>query len=156
MSVEDHGQDFNALRGFLNGEEPEEEIYFAHSASLRIFGVIPDLSEITRQLGIEPTSSHRCGDRKGPKSPPFSQDMWRFKSPVDETEPLMAHIDCLWNQIRDRKDFLLQLKKQPNVTVDVFLGYRSNCDHAGVEVPASSLEMFVELGIPFGLSIIIA
>ena len=82
--------------------------------------------------------------------------MWRFKSPVDETEPLMAHIDCLWNQIRDRKDFLLQLKKQPNVTVDVFLGYRSNCDHAGVEVPASSLEMFVELGIPFGLSIIIA
>jgi hypothetical protein len=40
--------------------------------------------------------------------------------------------------------------------VDVFLGYRSNCDHAGVEVPHESLEMFIELRIPFGVSIIIA
>jgi hypothetical protein len=39
--------------------------------------------------------------------------------------------------------------------VDVFLGYRSNCDTAGIEVPHTSLEMFSELQIPFGLSIIV-
>jgi len=48
---------------------------------------------------------------------------------------------------------LLELKK--SLTVDVFLGYRSSCDHAGIEVPHTSLEMFTELEIPFGVSIII-
>ena len=42
-----------------------------------------------------------------------------------------------------------------NLTVDVFLGYQSNCDHAGVEVPYQSLEIFRELRVPFGLSIIV-
>jgi hypothetical protein len=40
--------------------------------------------------------------------------------------------------------------------VDFFLGYRSSSDSAGVEVPAKSLEMFIDLQVPFGLSIIIA
>ncbi len=40
--------------------------------------------------------------------------------------------------------------------VDVFLGYRSNVDYAGVEVPYTCLEMFTELEIPFGLSIVVA
>jgi hypothetical protein len=38
----------------------------------------------------------------------------------------------------------------------VFLGYRSDCDTAGVEVPYTSLEIFIELEVPFGLSIIVA
>ena len=156
MSSYDPSGQFLTLRGFLNGEEPNQEIYFAYSASLRIFGVIPDLGEITRELGIEPTMSHRCGDSKRPNSPPFKHDHWSYTIPLAETDPLARHIDSLWIRIRDRKEFLLQLKARPNVTVDVFLGYRSNCDHAGVEVPSASLEMFVELGIPFGISIIIA
>lgn len=40
--------------------------------------------------------------------------------------------------------------------MDFFLGYRSSSDSAGVEVPAKSLEMFIDLQVPFGLSIIIA
>jgi hypothetical protein len=37
----------------------------------------------------------------------------------------------------------------------VFLGYRSNCETAGFEVPHTSLEMFTELQIPFGISIVV-
>jgi len=48
---------------------------------------------------------------------------------------------------------LLGLKT--SVTVDVFLGYRSNSGTAGFEVPCSSLEMFTELKIPFGVSVIV-
>jgi hypothetical protein len=51
------------------------------------------------------------------------------------------------------KDYLLRLKQE--VTVDVILGYRSNSGTAGVEVPCRCLEMFVELQVPFGLSIIV-
>jgi len=80
--------------------------------------------------------------------------MWSYTSPVKESEPLHVHIDSLWNTFREHKEYLLELKK--DLTVDVFLGYRSNCDHAGVEVPHQSLQMFMELQIPFGLSIIVA
>ena len=47
----------------------------------------------------------------------------------------------------------MDLKKREHV--DVFLGYRSNIDHAGVEIPHTCLELFTRLEIPLGLSIII-
>jgi Domain of unknown function (DUF4279) len=137
-----------------DGGEPEEATYFAYHASLRIFGNIPELDEITRHLGIAPTDAHRRGDRRKPNSPPYEHDMWSYTAPVREDEPLHVHIDTLWNTFRDRKDYLLKLKR--DLTVDVFLGYRSNCDHAGFDVPYQSLEMFNELQVPFGVSIIVA
>jgi hypothetical protein len=148
------GEGFRTLKGFLSGAETNEKTYFAYSATLRIFGEIPDLDEITQRLGIVPTSAHRGGDRRGPNSPPYKDDMWSYTAPVKETEPLHAHIDALWNTFKERQQYLLQLKKR--VTVDVFLGYRSNHDHAGIEVPHQSLEIFRELQVPFGLSIVVA
>jgi hypothetical protein len=137
------------------GAVQEEEIRFAYSAALRIFGAIADLDEITQRLGVAPSETHRKGDRGwGLSLPPYKHDMWSYKAPVKKTEPLHVHIDTLWNTFRERKECLLQLKQ--NLTVDVFLGYQSNCDHAGVEVPYQSLEIFRELQIPFGLSIIVA
>ena len=135
-------------------EEPDEELYFAHSASLRIFGAIPDLDEITRRLGVLPTSSHRRGERRGPKSKPYPHDMWSYTASVKESEPLHVHIDALWNTFRQRKQYLLELKQ--TLTVDVFMGYRSNCQTAGFGVPYQSLEIFNELQSRFELSIILA
>jgi|ERR1700693_2845921 len=129
-------------------------LYFAYSAGLRIFGAIPDLDEITKRLGVVPTHVHRRGDRRGPSSSPYEHDMWSYTAPVKKTEPLHVHIDLLWNTFREHKEYLLQLKH--HLKVDVFLGYQSNCDHAGVEVPHQSLEIFRELEVPFGLSIIVA
>ncbi|MBX3411504.1 MAG: DUF4279 domain-containing protein [Pirellulales bacterium] len=150
----DEAKRFRTLRDFTVGHEPDEENYLHCSASLRIFGASLNLKEITSTLGLEPTSSHRAGERKGPKSPPYRHDMWSYSPRVAETEPLEKHIDALWSDIKSHRDYLKQLKR--HATVDVFLGYRSNCDHAGVEVPHTCLEMFTELEIPFGLSIIIA
>jgi Domain of unknown function (DUF4279) len=153
MSDKSDNKMFRTLRGSLSGEEPDEVNYFNHSATLRIFGNIPDLDEITRRLGVPPTNSHRLGDRRGPNSPPYKHDMWSYTAPVAKTEHLHVHINTLWNTFREHRDYLLQLKH--DLTVDVFLGYRSNCDNAGVEVPHESLEMFKELQMPFGLSIIV-
>lgn len=79
--------------------------------------------------------------------------MWSYEAQVDEKIDLEKHIDELWAKLKPHKEFLLGLKK--TLTVDVFLGYRSNSDTAGIEVPYSSLEIFTELKIPFGLSIIL-
>jgi hypothetical protein len=138
-----------------SSEGQEEEIYFKYGAGLRIFGTILDLDEITKRLGVTPSDAHRKGHRGwGENLPPYIFDMGMYNAPVKETEPLHVHIDTLWNTFRDRKEYLLHLKQ--DLTVDVFLGYQSNCDHAGVEVPCQGLEMFRELQIPFGLSIIVA
>jgi hypothetical protein len=80
--------------------------------------------------------------------------MWLYEAPVKESEPLHAHIEALWAAVRDRKQYLLDLKR--TATVDVMCGYRSNSDTAGVEVPYQSLQIFQELQVPFGLSIIVA
>jgi hypothetical protein len=146
-------ESFRTQRDFSSDEEQEEEIWSAYSASLRIFGDIPDLDEITQHLGVVPTGAHRKGDRRGPDSPLYKHDMWSYTPLVEKSAPLHVHIDALWNTFKGRKQYLLQLKHE--LTVDVFLGYRSNCDHAGVEVPHQSLEMFIELQVPFGLSIIV-
>jgi hypothetical protein len=137
---------FRTLRGFLAGSEPYEKTYFAYSASLRIFGDIPNLEEISSHLGFQPTNTHRKGDTPGPQAPEFHHDMWSYSPSVDKSERLERHIDALWEKLKPHKKYLLELKK--SLAVDVFLGYRSNCDHAGIEVPHASLEMFAELEIP--------
>ena len=134
-------------------DEPSDEFYFAYSASLRIFGVIPDMDELTRRLGILPTTSHRKGDRRAPSTQPSQHDMWLYRVSVEEKAPLHVHIDELWNIFRQQREYLLELKK--GLSVDIFLGYRTNCQTAGVELPYQSLEVFRELQIPFGLSIIL-
>jgi len=144
---------YRTLKGFLEGDEPEEEDYFAYSATLRIFGDICNLDEITNQLGFDPTCFHRKGEKKNPDSPSYKHDMWSYEAPVGEEEAFEKHIDALWSKLKPHKAYLLDLKK--TLKVDVFLGYRSNCDTAGIEIPYTSLEMFKELKIPFGLSIIV-
>jgi len=128
---------YRTLKGFLDGDEPDEEIYFAYSATLRIFGNIEDLNDITINLGFEPTSFHKKGERRGPKSPPYQHDMWSYEAQIDEDVDLEKHIDELWTKLKPHKEYLLELKKA--LTVDVFLGYRSNSDTAGIEVPYTSL-----------------
>jgi hypothetical protein len=144
---------FRTLRGALVGDEPDEENYFAYSASLRIFGDQLDFAEIQQHLGLTPTTLYRKGDRRGPRSPGYKQDMWSYKPDVPEERALAEHITALWRDIKHAEEYLRWLKQI--AAVDVFLGYRSNVDHAGVEVPHTCLEMFTALEIPFGLSIII-
>jgi Domain of unknown function (DUF4279) len=141
------------LRGFLAGTEREEDTFFAYSATLRIAGDTSNIDEISATLGLSPTHAHRKGERRGAKAAPYRQDMSSYSPPVEKSEPLHRHIDALRLKLKPHKPYLFELKKSLNI--DVFVGYRTNCDTAGIEVPYSSLEMFTELEIPFGISIIV-
>lgn len=79
--------------------------------------------------------------------------MWRYEVPISKEESLDVHIQTLWNKIKLFKRYLLKLKE--SVKVDVFLGYRSNSGTAGFMISPESLEMFVELDIPFEVSVIV-
>jgi len=147
-------QGFRTLRGFIDGQEPDEPSYFAYSASLRIHGHGVPFEEISKELGVKPTHVHREGERRGPSSPPHGDDGWQFQAALPETEPLAVHIQGLWDVLRPHVSYLMSLK--PKYRVDVFCGYRSNCDCAGFEVPHTCLEIFRVLEVPFGVSVIIA
>jgi hypothetical protein len=154
MADTDQPKMFRTLRGFLNGEEPDEAIYFCFSATLRIHGDGVPFEEISQRLGVQPTNLHRKGEHRGPKSPAYYDDAWHFQPPLPETEPLERHIEALWQVVRPAVDYLKALKQR--FKVDVFCGYRSNCDTAGSEVSHKCLELFTALEVPFGVSVILA
>jgi hypothetical protein len=147
-------QAFRTLRGFLSGEEPDEANYFCFSATLRIHGADLPFAEISERLGVQPTHHHCKGERRGPGSPGYRDDAWHFQPALPESEPLERHIEALWEVVRPALDYLKQLKQR--FKVDVFCGYRSNCDHAGFEVSHKCLELFTALEVPFGVSVIVA
>jgi len=122
MADTDQPKMFRTLRGFLNGEEPDEANYFRFSATLRVHGDGVPFEEIGRQLAVEPTHLHRKGERRSPRAPAWRDDA--------------------------------ALKRR--FKVDVFCGYRSNCDTAGFQVSHNCLELFTALEVPFGVSVIIA
>lgn len=145
---------FRTLRGFLNGEEPDEAKYFRFSATLRIHGDGVPFKEISERLGVEPTYVHRKGELRGPRSPSWRDDAWHFEPALPAVEPLERHIEALWDVVRPQVAYLKALKQRFNV--NVFCGYRSNCDTAGFEVSHKCLELFTALEVPFGVSVIIA
>jgi hypothetical protein len=150
---DDSQKKFRTLRGFLKGEEPDEPNYFHFSAALRFHGEGVPFEEIGEQLGVQPTYSHRKGERRSLQSPTFRDDAWHFQPPLAETEPLERHIEGLWEVVKPSLDYLKSLKRR--FKVDVFCGYRSNCDHAGFEVSHQCLELFTALEVPFGVSVIV-
>lgn len=133
--------------------EEDEPVWFAHSAALRIFGDGVDFETITRTLGVEPTHTHRKGEMQGKRSKPWPHDMWSHEAQVEESRPLDQHITALWDVLRPHMPYLYELKR--SLKVDVFCGYRSNSGTAGIDVDHRCLGLFIELEVPFALSIIV-
>lgn len=84
----DNPKMFRTLRGFLNGEEPDEANYFRFSATLRIHGDGVPFEEISQGLTVESTHLHRKGEHRGPRSPAWRDDAWHFEPALPETEHL--------------------------------------------------------------------
>jgi hypothetical protein len=144
------------VTSFADAVAPEgEKPYFCFCATLRIFGDIGELEAIGRQLGLQPTRMYRKGERKSPHRPDvWPRDGWLYQPPVDENRPLEDHILALWDRIRPQMAFLKSLKAKHQV--DIFCGYRSNSGTAGFQVSHKCLGLFIELEVPFGMSVIIA
>ena len=153
MDESDKPKMFRTIRGFLDGHEPDGPNYFKYSVTLRVHGDEVPFEEISQTLGVAPTRSHRKGERRGPNSPEYRDDAWHYQPPVPEEEPLASHIEGLWTVVRPAVAYLKSLKQRNKV--DVFCGYRSNCDTAGFEVPHTCLELFTTLEVPFGVSVVI-
>jgi len=132
--------------------ENNEDYHFRYSATLRIWGDIDNLNEISTTLKLEPTYVHKKGEQAPLKSV-HKFDMWGYTVPVARAQSFALHLNTLWAAIRSHKDYLIKLKQ--TLQVDVFCGYQSNASAAGFEVPYTALEIFIELQIPFDVSVIV-
>ena len=135
-------------------DSEDEPIYFEYSACLRIHGESLDFEALENAIGIIPTHCHRRGDKKGLTSPGYRDDAWHLDSSLPASKHLDRHLEELWHKIAHAADFLRELKG--TAKIDVFCGYRSNCDHCGVDIAPSSMKILVELELTCSLSIIIA
>ncbi|HYE73065.1 MAG TPA: DUF4279 domain-containing protein [Blastocatellia bacterium] len=143
---------YSRLSDFLEDGEEDVPLFFACSASLRIMGNNIPFADIENTLGLKGSHKHRRGESRGKKT--YEEDLWTLSSPLPEEEPLAKHLDWLWEHLHQHINYLLSLKR--DYKIDIFAGYRSNCDHAGIEIPVSSMRIYFDLEIPFGLSIIVA
>ncbi len=129
--------------------------YFSYSASLRVKNA-PELhDEISDFTGLEPSECHYRGDianlNSGRK---WNNDIWTYKSNLSESNDLTDHLIFLWNAIEPYSDYFKTLIDK-GVDIDVFCGYSSDCDHAGLSIKPEAFEIFQKLKIPFELSIIV-
>ena len=129
-----------------------DKYYFNYNASLRIFGENLDFQKFSDILNLKPSHAHKKGEKySGNKS--HEIDMWIYESSLNKNESIDKHIDYLWNNLYDKVDILNSLKQ--NYRVDIFLGFRTNCETAGLKIPYQSLKLFNALQIPFEISIIV-
>jgi len=133
----------------------DEEFYFCYSASLRIHSEEGlDFERIKSNILLEPDHEHKIGDKANPKSKRvYSNDMLMFKSGLKKEDSLNSHLIALWEKLEPYKDFILSLKS--DAKVDVFCGYRTDCETGGVDITHKALEIYQELKIGFGLSVIV-
>ncbi len=83
------------------------------SATLRIFGDIKDLHEITNQVMLDPTHVHKKNERRSQHSEPYHQNMWSYTAPVADESPLSDHLDALYEVFRPHIAYLKDTQEKP-------------------------------------------
>ena len=139
------------LRDFLIADNPKlkdkEPVYYKRfRATLRIAGKNLDFEEISQRLKLKAAHTRRKAGKQ-------KMDIWLYDAPVARTRPLDEHIMAIWKVACPHMAYLRQLKKR--FKIDLLCGYQSNSCTAGFEVDQRCLGFFTELGIPFGVSVII-
>jgi len=132
--------------------ERKSEYYKSYGASFRIIGEDLPFEEIESTLGFVATYKHRKGNKRGTHV--LEDDRWTLESPLSEDKELGEHLEWLWSKLLSQKQYLVGLKDKHHL--DVFAGYRSDCDHCGTVISAQGMKICYEFDIPLELSIVIA
>ena len=124
---------------------------FSAGAALRIWGKLLDLEAITRELGLNPTYTHRQGeaDRRGHIYP---HEMWSLSSPVGSDQELELHFVWLAERILPHKEYILSLKQAAKV--DIYCYKNCYTEQASLTLSSRVLKLFVELDFELGVSLI--
>ena len=110
--------------------------------------------EIERETGLAPTEAHRRGEARRAGSS-WPNDVWILKSPLLAERPVSDHLLWLDQTLRPHLDYFRSLV-DAGVEIDLFCGYRSDCDHCGFSVNPEALALAHDLGVQIEVSVIVA
>ena len=135
----------------MSNPNAQKQAAFHFGASLFIKGDGLDLDEISRTLGLEPTTISQKGARYGHAQTLCDYDGWYYHSLVAKERPLDEHIIALWDAVRAHIGYLRDPKQKFEVYVSVhvtssslWIGEYSTL----FEVDHRCMGLFTELGIP--------
>lgn len=112
-------------------------------------------AEIEEVTGLKPSHVHIRSESVNKRSKHrWKNNIWLLSSPLEATVELSEHLNWLWQQTQPHKVYFRSLIKS-GVKVDIFCGYRSNCDHSGFGVNPSTIEIAKELDVRLEFSVII-
>jgi hypothetical protein len=125
---------------------------FRFDASLRIAGIGAQHDRISIETGLIPSSVHRAGDLRSPRSPSLGvwpEDYWELRSPLGEHATLEEHISWLWSAVEPHKPYFARIIIEAT-WADICLGCLSESAYPFFTVGAASLDITRELNL--GLS----
>lgn len=85
------------------------------NVTLALYGEELEPHDISRALGVEPTSAHRRGERRGGRSPPYSSGAWFLREQGRDSELAEAIIDRLFKQLPTEPALWHDLRAQHNI-----------------------------------------
>jgi Domain of unknown function (DUF4279) len=100
--------------------------------------------EISRALGVEPTSAHRRGERRGPRSPPAPSGAWLLTTPGRDAERVEDVIDRLLKQLPE--DLMTWRDLRMRHDIQVRFGLHMTGWNKGLSIPLKQVTRIAELG----------
>lgn len=120
--------------------------------SFGIYGKDLDFTAISRELGVQPSDTHRIGDRLG-SGKPFPHDMWLLSSPLPRSRPLDSHLDWLSQLLLPHCEYIRSLKREARLMITCWV--QAFADGFDFKISPAALRIFVELDLPWGISALI-
>jgi hypothetical protein len=108
--------------------------------------------EISRILGVEPTSCHLRGERRGPfRSPPYQSGAWFLKERGREVESAEVIVDRLFKRLPEDPAIWGDLKLQHDIQLR--FGLHMTGWNKGLSISLELLTRIVEIGASVELDI---
>jgi hypothetical protein len=114
------------------------------NVTLALYGEELEPDEISCALGVQPTSAHRRGERRGSRSPPYSSGAWFLKEHGRDAELAEAIIDRLLKQLPENPAVWCALSIRHEIQFR--FGLHMTRWNKGLSIPLKQVTRIAELG----------
>ncbi len=115
--------------------------------TLALYSEDLDPDEVSRTLGVQPTSAHRRGERKGPRSPAYRKGAWWLTEEGHEAEHVAPVIERLLRQLPEAPAVWSQLRTQHDVQIR--FGLHMSGWNKGLVIPRELVDRMASIGRPW-------
>ena len=114
------------------------------NVTLALYSEELEPEEISRTLGVQPTSAHRLGESRGSRSPPYSSGAWFLKEHGRDAEPAEAIIERLLKRLPEDSAVWRDLSIRHNIQFR--FGLHMTGWNKGLSIPLKHVTRIAELG----------